>query len=99
MLDHDPESERLTIRRTLSAEPTIVRGLLHELAQTGEWTGLSDPGDHPVEIHVEDGGAGSAVIEVSQQASPEQHDQMGAALTHAVDELERRLVQRTTDAS
>lgn len=99
MGDSHPESGPVTIRRTLGAEPTIVRGLLHELAQTGAWTGLADPGDRPVEIHVSDGGAGAAVIEVSQQAPPEHHDQLSAALTDALDELERRLVERTTDAS
>lgn len=99
MSDSDRRSERLTIRRTLSAEPTIVRGLLHELAQTGEWMGLSDPGERPVEVHLDDGGAGSTVIEVSQQAPPEQHDRIGTALTDAVDELEHRLVERATDAS
>lgn len=99
MDDSAPSPTTVTLRRRLSVEPTLVRGILHELAQSGEWTGLSGHGNGPVELHLSDGGSGSSVIEVSQRVPPDREDQVRAALAQALDDLDQMLVDRTTDAS
>lgn len=99
MDDFAPSPTTVTLQRGLSVEPTLVRGIVHELAQSGEWAGLSGHGVGPVELHVSDGGSGSSVIEVSQRVPPEREDAARAALMQALDDLDRMLVHRTTDAS
>lgn len=99
MHDPAPSPTTVTLRRRLSVEPTLVRGIVHELAQSGEWSGLSGHADGPVELHVSDGGSGSSVIEVRQAVPTAREDEVRAALTQALDDLDRMLVDRTTDAS
>jgi hypothetical protein len=103
--DHPEESgpadrhPDVVLTRDLPAEPTLVRGLLHELASTGEWQGLAQAASPPVELHVRDAGAGGSTIEVRQEPGDTDTAEVEAFLASALDELERRLVQRTSDAS
>lgn len=99
MRDSPRSPTTVTLRRQLSVEPTLVRGILQQLAQSGRWAGLSGHGDGPVEVHVSDEGSGASVIEVSQRVPSDREDQVRAALAHALDDLDRMLVDRTTDAS
>lgn len=93
-------SDDIVVTRELPAESSLVRGVLHELAQTGTWSGLADAATSPVTLHVSDAGAGASVLEVRQPvASGETADDVRAALLRELAELERRLVERTTDAS
>lgn len=95
----DADSD-VVLSRTLAAEPALVRGTLQELAATGAWSGLADASRGRVTLHVSDEGAGASQIEVRQPvASGENADHVRAALGHALDELESRMVERTSDAS
>lgn len=89
----------VTNRRTLPVDVALVRGVLQELATTGTWSGLSEQAEATVRITVRDAGAGASTIEVSQPVGEESIDDVRAELCDAVDELERRLVARTSDAS
>lgn len=89
----------VVLTRDLPAEPTLVRGLLHELASVGEWQGLAQAAAAPVQLRVHDAGAGGSTIEVRQHPGDKDTGDVEAFLVSALDELERRLVQRTSDAS
>lgn len=89
----------MTIRRTLPVDAALVRGVIQELATTGAWSGLSEQAEASVALAVRDAGAGASTIEVSQPVGAERLDDVRTALEGAVDELERRLVARTSDAS
>lgn len=94
------DSDEVVLTRGMPAESTVVRGILHELAQTGAWTGLADATGKPVTLHVHDGGSGSSTLELRQPLSAEDDPAtVREALTEALAELERLLVERTSDAS
>lgn len=95
----DLVNETVTIRRSLPVDATLVRGVVQELATTGAWSGLSEQAEAAVTLTVRDAGAGASTIEVSQPVGEESVDDVRDGLEGAVDELERRLVARTSDAS
>lgn len=92
-------NDTVAIHRTLPVDAALVRGVLQELASTGAWSGLSEQAEASVALTVRDAGAGASTIEVSQPVGEERVDDVRVALDGAVDELERRLVARTSDAS
>lgn len=93
------DHETVSVQRELPVEPTIVRGTLQDLAQRGEWTGLTDHARNSVRLHVEDAGAGASLLTVTQEVQAGHRDAVTAALDAAIDDLEARLVSRTSDAS
>jgi hypothetical protein len=99
MAVHSMDHETVSVQRELPVEPTLVRGTLQELAQKGEWTGLSDHARSSVELHISEGGAGTSVIDVRQRVAAGHREAVTAALESALDDLEQRLTTRTTDAS
>jgi len=97
----DPSSvDEVVIERSLAAEANLVRGILHELAQTGAWTGLADVSAEQVTLLIDDAGAGASTIKVRQPlAAGDDPDSVRQRVVDALDDLDRTLVERTTDAS